>query len=199
MEKTDIDISSFFSIDEEIMASAFGVDSEVLKEALSDLDTSDFDLGLDDIIKLDMSDLLSGIEDAKLIEAAESNITKLVNDFTSWLAIRMEEPTFCDDYPSLCAIIDQNTSTIQETDTPEEPSVPIETVDAKELGALGCGMAAAIAAGVYKDYKEAAEHMVHVSGRVEPNPEMTAIYQEKYKKYRAVSKALDTVWAQFEV
>ena len=128
-EKTDIDISSFFSIDEEMMASAFGVDSEVLKEALSDLDTSDFDLGLDDIIKLDMSDLLSGIEDAKLVEAAESNITKLVNDFTSWLAIRMEEPTFCDDYPSICAIIDQNTSTVQETDTPDEPSVPVVPVD----------------------------------------------------------------------
>ena len=76
---------------------------------------------------------------------------------------------------------------------------PIETVDAKELGALVCGMAAAIAAGVYKDYKEAAEHIVHVSGRVEPNPEMREIYEKKYKKYRAVSAALDTVWGQFEV
>ena len=36
---------------------------------------------------------------------------------------------------------------------------PIETVDAKELGALGCAMATAIAAGVYRDYKEAARHM----------------------------------------
>lgn len=76
---------------------------------------------------------------------------------------------------------------------------PIETVDAKELGALGCGMAAAIAAGVYKDYKEAAEHMVHVSERVYPNPKRTAVYQKKYEKYRAVSKALDSVWGQFEV
>lgn len=76
---------------------------------------------------------------------------------------------------------------------------PIETVDAKELGARGCGMAAAIAAGVYQDYKEAAKHMVHVSERVYPNPERTAVYQKKYEKYRAVSKALDTVWGQFEV
>lgn len=76
---------------------------------------------------------------------------------------------------------------------------PIETVDAKELGALGCGMAAAIAAGVYKDYKEAAEHMVRVSDRIYPDPEKTAIYQKKYEKYRAVSAALDTVWGQFEV
>ena len=76
---------------------------------------------------------------------------------------------------------------------------PIETVDAKELGALGCGMAAAVASGVYKDYKEAAVHMVHISDRVYPDPSMTAIYQKKYEKYRAVSKALDTVWGQFEV
>lgn len=41
--------------------------------------------------------------------------------------------------------------------------------------------------------------MVHVSGRVEPNPDMQDIYDKKYKKYRAVSKALDTVWGQFEV
>ena len=76
---------------------------------------------------------------------------------------------------------------------------PVETVNAKELGALGSAMAAAIAAGVYKDYKEAAEHMVHVSERIYPNSERTAIYQKKYEKYRAVSKALDTVWGQFEV
>ena len=60
-------------------------------------------------------------------------------------------------------------------------------------------VAAAIAAGVYRDYRDAAEHMVHVSGRVEPNPEMREIYEKKYQKYRAVSRALDTVWGQFEV
>lgn len=60
-------------------------------------------------------------------------------------------------------------------------------------------MAAASAAGVYKDYEGAAKHMVHVSGRVEPNPQMHEIYQKKYEKYHAVSKALDTVWGQFEV
>lgn len=76
---------------------------------------------------------------------------------------------------------------------------PIETVEAKELGALGCGMAAAIAAGVYSDYKEAAQHMVHVAKRVEPNAEMRDIYEKKYQKYRAVSGALDAVWGQFEV
>lgn len=77
--------------------------------------------------------------------------------------------------------------------------LPIETIETKELGALGCGMAAAIAAGVYSDYKEAAKHMVHIASRVEPNPERVPVYAKKYQKYRAVSAALDTVWGQFEV
>lgn len=78
-------------------------------------------------------------------------------------------------------------------------NIPLETVGAKELGALGCGMAASIAAGVYTDYREAAEHMVHITGRVEPNPEAAAIYQKKYEKYTAVCAALDTVWDQFKI
>lgn len=77
--------------------------------------------------------------------------------------------------------------------------LPIETVEAKELGALGCAMAAAVAAGVYKDYQEAAKYMVHISGKVYPDFEKTEIYNKKYKKYMAVSNALDTVWGQFEV
>ena len=49
---------------------------------------------------------------------------------------------------------------------------------------LGCGMAAAIAAGVYKDYQEAAAHMVHVARRVYPNPQRTRIHsvRESTKK-----------------
>jgi Sugar (pentulose and hexulose) kinases len=76
---------------------------------------------------------------------------------------------------------------------------PIETIDAKELGALGCGMAAAVAGGVYADYKEAAKHMVHVSGRIEPSQKHVEIYQKKYAKYCAVRDALDGVWSEFEV
>ena len=76
---------------------------------------------------------------------------------------------------------------------------PIETVDAKELGALGCAMAAAIAAGVYKDYKDAAKHMVRINSRVYPNPDRVEVYNKKFQRYMAVSNALDTVWEKFEV
>lgn len=76
---------------------------------------------------------------------------------------------------------------------------PIEVVDANELGALGCGMAASVAAGIYKDYKEAAKEMVHISDTVYPDMDKHEIYLKKYQKYRAVSAALDTIWDQFEV
>lgn len=77
--------------------------------------------------------------------------------------------------------------------------LPIETVEAKELGALGCAMAAAVASGVYKDYQEAAKYMVHISEKIYPDYEKNEIYNRKYEKYMAVSNALDTVWGQFEV
>ena len=35
--------------------------------------------------------------------------------------------------------------------------LPVEIVDTKELGTLGCAMAAAVAAGVFKDLQEAAQ------------------------------------------
>lgn len=77
--------------------------------------------------------------------------------------------------------------------------IPIETIKAKELGALGCAMAATVAAGQYADYKEAAKHMVHVEKRVLPDMKKHKIYQEKYKKYMVVKDALDMAWPLFTV
>lgn len=72
--------------------------------------------------------------------------------------------------------------------------VPIEVVETKELGALGCAMAASIAAGVYQDYREAAGQMVHIAGRVEPDPEQMMVYDQKYQVYKQVCKSLNEVW-----
>ncbi|HEX3039676.1 MAG TPA: FGGY-family carbohydrate kinase [Caproiciproducens sp.] len=77
---------------------------------------------------------------------------------------------------------------------------PIETVSGvKELGALGCAMAAAVAAGVFADYTEAASVMVRVNAPVMPNMEMNRVYEEKFKKYTAVCRSLNTVWDKFSV
>ncbi|MDR1419339.1 MAG: carbohydrate kinase [Treponema sp.] len=78
--------------------------------------------------------------------------------------------------------------------------LPVETVTGvRELGALGAGMAAAVAAGVYPGYVEAAESMVRISPPVAPDGGTFPIYRQKYEKYLAVCEALDTVWNRFEV
>jgi L-xylulokinase len=75
--------------------------------------------------------------------------------------------------------------------------LPVETVDVKEIGALGCAMAAAVASGVYKDLKDAATHMVTITHRLEPDAGKAAAYARKYQRYRKVSEALEGIWGEF--
>lgn len=75
--------------------------------------------------------------------------------------------------------------------------IPIDTVEEKELGALGAAMAAGIASGIYRDYEEAVELTVHITSRVYPRPEYKKVYQKKYEVYRAVIRALGNVWEHF--
>ena len=77
--------------------------------------------------------------------------------------------------------------------------MPVETVEADELGALGCAMAAAVAAGIYADYTEAARNMVHINEKILPVSGHTAIYEKKYQNYLAIQDALDGIWDRFEV
>jgi L-xylulokinase len=76
---------------------------------------------------------------------------------------------------------------------------PVETIGVKELGALGCAMAAAIAAGEFKDYGEAVAAMVRIGARVEPDPAARKVYAAKYETYAAIRDALAGVWRRFAV
>jgi L-xylulokinase len=78
--------------------------------------------------------------------------------------------------------------------------LPVETVSSvRELGAMGAGMAAAVSAGLFRDYREAAAAMVRISPPVKPNSGMSEIYRKKYQTYELVCGALDHVWGRFEV
>jgi L-xylulokinase len=78
--------------------------------------------------------------------------------------------------------------------------LPIETVSSvKELGAMGAGMAAAVSAGIFRDYTEAAAAMVRISPPVKPNPDAFGAYRKKYETYTKICDALDQVWEKFEV
>ena len=75
--------------------------------------------------------------------------------------------------------------------------LPVELIEGDELGALGCAMAAAVAAGDHPDFAAAAQTMVHVRQRLEPNPDTFAAYRKKYGLYRTVTAALDGSWGAF--
>ena len=69
-------------------------------------------------------------------------------------------------------------------------NIPIEITDNDELGTLGASMAAAVGAGVYKDFREASEAMVRVSRIVEPRADKVQVYKEKFDKFSLYLKAL---------
>jgi L-xylulokinase len=75
--------------------------------------------------------------------------------------------------------------------------IPVEIIDTKELGALGCAMTAAVATGKYSSMQEAADHMVRIAYRVEPDKGNAEIYMRKYQLYKDVSAALEKVWGKF--
>ena len=74
----------------------------------------------------------------------------------------------------------------------------VQTILSDELGTLGCAINGAVTSGVYKDLKEAVEHMVRMGKTVEPNPEMSAIYERKYQIFVKIVHALYPLWNDFQ-
>ena len=75
--------------------------------------------------------------------------------------------------------------------------LPVEIIETKELGTLGCAMAAAVAAGKYGDITEAAAKMVKIKQRLEPNCTNYEVYDKKYMLYKKVSEILDNTCYNF--
>lgn len=76
--------------------------------------------------------------------------------------------------------------------------IPIDTIGEKEIGAQGAAMVAGIAAGIYKNYKEAIDKTVVITDRIMPRTEYKEIYEKKYEAYRAVIEGLSGAWKHFE-
>lgn len=72
--------------------------------------------------------------------------------------------------------------------------LPVETVSAKETGALGAAMAAAVAAGDFADMYEAVDGMSRLGQPVTPDLTRSDLYDEKYELYIETINALDSVW-----
>lgn len=70
----------------------------------------------------------------------------------------------------------------------------VETVDAAEQGILGAAMVAGIGAGLFRDYGEAVEKLVHVTGKYQPRAAYTRVYERKFQVYEALCRSLGPVW-----
>lgn len=77
---------------------------------------------------------------------------------------------------------------------------PIKVIEDKEIGAHGAAIAAGVAAGVYKDYRDAVSKTVKITKVVEPRPAYKSIYEGKYQTYRNVIDSLGKgeVWRRFK-
>ena len=74
-------------------------------------------------------------------------------------------------------------------------NIKVDIIKAEEGPALGGAMLAAVANGEFASVEEAAEKIVEVIDTVEPEPELAAKYEEKYRKF---AKIYPTVKGLFE-
>lgn len=68
--------------------------------------------------------------------------------------------------------------------------IPIEIPEGTQLGALGAAMSAAVSAGVYKDFIEAAKKMVSIRQRFDPNVENNKSFELNYQQYKGLINLL---------
>lgn len=59
---------------------------------------------------------------------------------------------------------------------------------------MGGAMLAAVACGEFASVKEAADKMVKVKERIEPDAALAAKYEEQYRKFRQIYPALKPVF-----
>lgn len=72
--------------------------------------------------------------------------------------------------------------------------VPVEVVETKEIGALGCALAAGIGAGIFKDYKDAFAQAVKIKAIFQPKPENTQKYLRRYEDWEMLADSLRSAW-----
>jgi L-xylulokinase len=76
--------------------------------------------------------------------------------------------------------------------------LPVETVNAREAGALGCAICAAAATGCSSSLNEAAQKMTSTKAIFYPQSAAIPIYKEKYDLFRKVIDSLDSVWTSMQ-
>ena len=75
-------------------------------------------------------------------------------------------------------------------------NIKVDIIESEEGPALGGAMLAAVACGEYKNVEEAAEKIVKVVDTIEPDPELAAKYEEKYRKFAKIYPAMKDIFSE---
>lgn len=72
--------------------------------------------------------------------------------------------------------------------------IPLRVAEARETGALGAAIGAAVAIGLYPDYEEAVAAMTRVANSYEPNAGQIMHYRRRYGLYAQLTDQLRGFW-----
>ncbi len=75
---------------------------------------------------------------------------------------------------------------------------PVERLEVRETGTLGCAILAAAGTGAYPDLPSAARTMSPVGERFTPDPEASARYEKRYALYKKLVDSLDPLWGDVQ-
>ncbi len=73
--------------------------------------------------------------------------------------------------------------------------IKLSQTENTEGPSFGAAILAAVAAGEYADVRSACDKLIKISESVEPDPELTKLYQERYEEYSKIYPALKATFA----
>lgn len=76
--------------------------------------------------------------------------------------------------------------------------ISVEVSAASELGTMGAAMCAGIASGQFADFYQAVDVFAKVEYTCEPDPNMSRIYEEKFRLYQRLSRQMDESWRDWK-
>lgn len=74
--------------------------------------------------------------------------------------------------------------------------IKVDLLESEEGPAMGGAMLAAVACGEYASVEDAASRLVKVVKTIEPEPELTAKYEQKYRQFAKIYPAMKQVFAE---
>ena len=72
--------------------------------------------------------------------------------------------------------------------------IPLDLPQTEQGPGYGGAVLTMVGCGAFESVQSACDALVRVAGTVEPDPELTARYEERYRKFRAIYPALKNVF-----